>query len=237
MNFVQSPLKFKIHGMDCAEEVAILKREVGPVVGGEDRLAFDILNGKMMIQPLASGVTRDMVVRAVARTGMRADVWHDAAPKAEEVGTWQRSGRTIATTLSGLLVLIGFAVHAVVAGGVWTAIGSEGLGMVHDVSLGARVLYLLSVATALLYVFPKAWRAAGRLRPDMNLLMTAAVIWAIGIGEYFEAAIVAFLFALSFALESWSVGRARRAIAALMELAPPMARLRQSDGTEEQVSP
>jgi Cd2+/Zn2+-exporting ATPase len=36
---------------------------------------------------------------------------------------------------------------------------------------------------------------------------------------------VSFLFAVSLALESWSVGRARRAIAALMDLAPPTARL------------
>jgi hypothetical protein len=31
---------FRIRGMDCAEEVAILKREVGPLVGGEERLSL-----------------------------------------------------------------------------------------------------------------------------------------------------------------------------------------------------
>jgi len=30
-------LQFRIHGMDCAEEIAVLKREVAPRVGGEDR--------------------------------------------------------------------------------------------------------------------------------------------------------------------------------------------------------
>ncbi len=44
-----------------------------------------------------------------------------------------------------------------------------------------------------------------RLRPDMNLLMIAAILGAIVIDEYFEAATVAFLFALSLALESWQV--------------------------------
>jgi Cd2+/Zn2+-exporting ATPase len=66
----------------------------------------------------------------------------------------------------------------------------------------------------------------------MNLLMTAAVAGAIGIGQYFEAATVAFLFALSLVLESWSVGRARRAVAALMSLSPPMARVADATGRE-----
>ena len=42
--------------------------------------------------------------------------------------------------------------------------------------------------------------------------------------EWSEAAAVTFLFALALLLESWSAGRARRAIRALMELTPTMAR-------------
>jgi Cd2+/Zn2+-exporting ATPase len=65
----------------------------------------------------------------------------------------------------------------------------------------------------------------------MNLLMTIAVIGAAVIGEWLEAALVSFLFALSLALESWSVGRARRAVEALLDLAPPTVRVLNS-GTE-----
>ncbi len=71
----------------------------------------------------------------------------------------------------------------------------------------------------------------------MNLLMTIAVIGAAAIGEWFEAATVAALFSLSLLLESRSVGRARRAIAALMDLAPPTARRRDADGKEVDVPP
>jgi hypothetical protein len=35
----KSRLQFKIAGMDCAEEVPILKRAVGPAGGGEDTQA------------------------------------------------------------------------------------------------------------------------------------------------------------------------------------------------------
>src|SRR5690606_33821239 len=85
------------------------------------------------------------------------------------------------------------------------------------------------------FVIVKAWYAARGLRPDMNLLMTVAIAGAIVIGEWFEAATIAFLFALSLTLESWSVGRARRAIAALVDLAPPMVRLLRADGSETDV--
>jgi len=40
-------IEIRVHGMDCAEEAGVLKREVGPLVGGEQNLTFDILNGKM----------------------------------------------------------------------------------------------------------------------------------------------------------------------------------------------
>lgn len=223
--------------MDCAEEVAVLKREVGPVVGGEDRLRFDILNGKMTVHPPAPEVTPEAIIRAVTRTGMRAEAWRDATRDAAREGAWQRHGRTIATISSGVLTLIGFVVHVILAGGIAAAIGSEGLGVVHQVPLAARISYLLAILAAFWYIVPKAWRAARRLRPDMNLLMTVAVVGAIGIGEWFEAATVAFLFALSLTLESWSVGRARRAVAALLELAPPVARLKRPDGAEQEVAP
>ena len=75
--------------------------------------------------------------------------------------------------------------------------------------------YGLAIAFGIRFVLPKAWFAVRRLRPDMNLLMVIAIAGAIGIGELFEGATVAFLFALSLALEGWSVGRARRAISAL----------------------
>ena len=64
--------------------------------------------------------------------------------------------------------------------------------------------------------------------------MMVAVAGAVGIGEWFEAATVAFLFALSLALESWSVGRARRAVAALLDLAPrPSSRVQDAGGERE----
>ncbi len=62
----------KIQGMDCAEEVTILKREIGPLVGGDSHLSFDILKGQMTVLSTASPVALDSVVQAVRKTGMSA---------------------------------------------------------------------------------------------------------------------------------------------------------------------
>ena len=63
---------FKIRGMDCAEEVAVLKDVVGPVVGGAANLSFDILNGRMTVA--ATAAADDGVVKgAVAKTSMHAE--------------------------------------------------------------------------------------------------------------------------------------------------------------------
>jgi Cd2+/Zn2+-exporting ATPase len=230
-------MSFKIQGMDCAEEVVVLKREVGPLVGGEDRLTFDILNGNMTVAAGPVAVSPDAVLRAVERTGMHAEVWREGTRADTERRFWQRWGRTTLTAASGLLTLAGFLTHALLAGGVRAALGSEGMGLGHHVPPLSQALYGLGVLAGVWYVLPKAWFAARRLRPDMNLLMIIAVIGAAAIGEWFEAATVAFLFSLSLALEAWSVGRARRAVEALLDLAPPGVRLRRPDGTEEQVAP
>ncbi len=63
---------FRIRGMDCAEEVAILKRAVGPLVGDPEALLFDVMAGKMIVP---ATVAPEAVVAAVAATGMQAEPW------------------------------------------------------------------------------------------------------------------------------------------------------------------
>jgi Cd2+/Zn2+-exporting ATPase len=233
----QQTLRFKVRGLDCAEEIAALKREVGPVVGGEDRLSFDLLNGKMTVTPAPVAVTPEAIRRAVARTGMQAEVWQEGVQPVAAEGFWQQWGRTLLTSASGLCALAGFLAHAAVAGSIPAAIGSEGMGLARHVPVASQVLYGLAILTGAWYVLPRAWLAIRRLRPDMNLLMAVAVLGAVGIGDWFEAATVTFLFSLSLALERWSVAHARRAVEALLDLAPPSARLLRQDGSHEEVSP
>src|SRR5581483_10418915 len=181
--------------------------------------------GKMTVN--GSQVASPDIVRAVNNTGMRAEPWGEKTTtgKRRDSGLGFRNGRTIATIISGALTFAGFITHGILSGGFARALGSEGLGMAHNVPLAVRVIYVAAIVAGGWYVAPKALFALRRLRPDMNLLMTIAVIGAGIIGEWLEAALVSFLFAVSLALEAWSVGRARRAVEALLNLAPPTARI------------
>lgn len=231
MTNVVGALQLKVHGLDCAEEVAALRREVGPLVGGEDRLSFDILGGTMTVDATTPAGT---IIEAVARTGMRAEIVHESRPTSGLQLHDDRRERNLLTSLSGVFMAAGFATHAVLAGGVLQAFGREGLGQSHAVPLAAITLYALGILCGARFVIRKAWLSAIRLRPDMNLLMTVAIVGAIVLGEWFEASTVSFLFALSLALEAWSIGRARRAVAALLDLSPPTARLKLPAGEENQ---
>lgn len=224
---------FKVTGLDCAEEVAILKREIGPLVGGANHLAFDVLNGRMMVLKDAEAISTEDLRKAVARAGMSAEEWRPGA--ADAGADSHRRLQVWFTTLSGLGVAAGLVLHVWLAGGFAEALrlfaGHDGQAM----PWAETTAYAFAIGFGVRFVLPKAWFAARRLRPDMNLLMVIAVIGAVGIGELFEAATVAFLFALSLALESWSVGRARRAISALLDLAPPTVRAKADDGKEREL--
>ena len=228
---VEQARAFRVAGMDCAEEIALLRRGVGPIVGGEEHLGFDLLRGRMTVAEPASSVSDASILAAVKSTGLSAEVWR---AEGDDGSTERlRRRRLVATVVSGSATLGGFLLHAALAGGWSAALGSEGMGGSAPVPFVVRWIYAVGIVAGLITVAPKAWQAFRRLRPDMNLLMTIAVSGAVVIGEWFEAGTVAFLFALSLALEAWSIGRARRAIARLLDLAPPTARLVEITGERE----
>src|SRR5581483_3060455 len=109
----QRAMQFRVRGMDCAEEVAVLKSAVGPVVGGADRLAFDILNARMVASVEPGDVNADAIIKAVAGTGMRAELWQDDGAAPEERGFWPQYSRTLLTSASGAFLALGFIAHAI----------------------------------------------------------------------------------------------------------------------------
>ena len=223
---------FRVNGLDCAEEVAILNRVLGPHVGGEEHLAFDVINGRMTVLDTAQPVEDKEIIKLIGSTGMSASPWSAESAAADQAAHLRRQGRF--TALSGGFWAAGFLYHLAEQGlrGAGTLFAGHGEAPMSPFEAG---LFLVAIVFGVWLVAPKAWSSARRLSPDMNLLMIVAVTGAVGLGEYFEAATVAFFFSLSLYLESWSVGRARNAVAALLDLAPPTARVIRDDGTEEDV--
>lgn len=70
---------------------------------------------------------------------------------------------------------------------------------------------------------------------DIDLLMVVAALAAAGVGAVLEGAILLTLFSLSGTLEHRAMGKARRAVEALMALRPETAIRRRADGTSEEV--
>jgi Cd2+/Zn2+-exporting ATPase len=224
---------FLVSGLDCAEEVSILNKVVGPAVGGAEHLAFDVINGRMTVLDSAESVTDDRVIKLVAGTGMSAKPWDADNAAVDQAAHLAR--QKIFTAASGGFWAAGFIYHIIETGlgGALGLFAGHGVAPMPMAEIG---LFALAIVFGVWLVAPKAWSSVRRLSPDMNLLMVVAVAGAIGLGEFFEAATVAFFFSLSLYLESWSVGRARNAVSALLDLAPPTARVIREDGHEEDVS-
>ena len=244
-------MTFKIEGLDCVEEVTILKAEVGPLVGGSDKLIFDVINGRMTIDTGATPVSAKKIIKAVAATGMQATRWQSGKGKIDV--TQRQRSQTIYATLSGLCIIAGILIHITLAEGfsdlqrllaspdAWTYSWQASVTYLKDllnahsaqaIPMAEKAAYSLAIVFGVRHVIVKAFYALKRLRADMNLLMLVAIIGAVVINEWFEAAAVSFLFSLSLAIESWSIGRARHAVEALLDLAPATVSVKQADGQE-----
>jgi len=70
---------------------------------------------------------------------------------------------------------------------------------------------------------------------DIDFLMVVAALAAAAVGAALEGAVLLTLFSMSSTLEHRAMGKARRAVEALMALRPETAVIRRSDGTVEEV--
>lgn len=223
---------FHVSGLDCAEEVSILNRVVGPKVGGTEYLAFDVINARMTVLPGGKNPSSDKILELVATTGMTAKPWDAEDARADQTAHLKTQKHF--TALSGGFWAAGFLYHIVETGfgGAFGLFAGHGEAPMPMAEVG---LFAIAILCGIWLVAPKALSSARRFSPDMNLLMVVAVAGAIALGEFFEAATVAFFFSLSLYLESWSVGRARNAVSALLDLAPPTARVLYDDGSEADI--
>ncbi len=113
---------------------------------------------------------------------------------------------------------------AIIMAGV-CAVAAEVLDIVAGGGLAARAVALIAIVAAGYPIAPKAYHAVRQLSLNIHFLMALAVLGAVAIDQWSEAAMVVFLFAVAELVEARSLNRARSAIRALMQLTPPVARV------------
>ncbi|MDK8643776.1 heavy metal translocating P-type ATPase (plasmid) [Niallia taxi] len=97
-----------------------------------------------------------------------------------------------------------------------------------DENIVTTILFVASMLIGGLSLFKVGLQNLVRFEFDMKTLMTVAVIGGAIIGEWAEVSIVVILFAISEALERFSMDKARQSIRSLMDIAPKEALVRRN---------
>ena len=198
---------FKIEGMDCHEEVAILERTLKRLTGVE-ALDADVIAQRLRVKHDAAVLSPGRIAEAVARTGMRAWLEHETAVQPSAAA----AARTRLVAASGVMLVLGMIAD-------WLAWRPS-----------APIFFAVAVLLGGVHPARKAWVSARARSLDIHVLMVIAVCGAVALGEWSEAASVVFLFALAQLLETRAMERARGAIRSLMDLAPAEALVQRAGG-------
>ncbi|MFQ5794905.1 MAG: heavy metal translocating P-type ATPase [Candidatus Bipolaricaulia bacterium] len=137
-----------------------------------------------------------------------------------------REPQVLLTGISSLLFAVGLGLAFVTA----DPILADPLGRPIRVS---TLPLLLAIIVAGYHFARRGAYAIRTLSLDIDFLMTIAVLGAVAIEEYIEAASLAFLFATAELLETYAIERTRDSLRELMELAPRRARVKRDGETAE----
>ncbi|MDR1934417.1 MAG: HAD-IC family P-type ATPase, partial [Candidatus Accumulibacter sp.] len=201
--------------MDCPTEERLIRKRLESM-DGVVRLDFNLLARELTVyhrlddpRPIATALAAlDMAPRPLAGGEPKS-----ALPPALD------ARQKIALGIGGL-----------------AAASAEGLAWLSGQEISAPVMLLaaVSILAAGLPTLKKGWIALRNRALNIYFLMSLAVLGALAIGNWPEAAMVVFLFALAETIEARSLERARHAIHALTALAPESAEVESAGGWRAQ---
>src|SRR3954463_13686750 len=99
---------FKIEGMDCREEVALIERRFKNLPGLED-FSADLMGQRLHVKYDAAKLSASAIAGAVADAGMRAWLEHE---EPLTTGDSASRRRTLLVWTSGLALVAGVALHS-----------------------------------------------------------------------------------------------------------------------------
>lgn len=202
---------YLIQKMDCPTEERLIRNKLEPMAGIQN-LRFDLMQRELTVQHTLEDVVP--IEAALTALGMEPQRKETTGP-APVIHHGVAFSAKLLVAASGLAAMI--AEMASLAG-------------VDEKSLPVIALSVIAIATGGIETARKGWIAVRSFTLNINFLMTIAIIGAVAIGEWPEAAMVTFLFALAELIEAYSLDRARNAIRGLMEMTPEAALVKQPDG-------
>lgn len=202
-----------ISKMDCPTEETLIRKKLQGMPGIDD-LQFNLMQRTLTLTHAPYAL--DAAKAALKQIGLEPETKELLA-----VGEDGAQSKPVSTTswlpmaVSGVTAVTAEVIHWASGGNNWMVIA----------------LALAAILTGGLDTYKKGWIAVRNGNLNMNALMSIAVTGAMAIGQWPEAAMVMFLFALAEVIEQKSLDRARNAIRGLMDMAPETATVQQTDGS------
>lgn len=203
---------FRIEGLSCANCAKIFEDNVKNIDGVTDaKINFGA--SKIYVEGAA---TVEEIERAGAFEHLK--IRDEKEKRIERVPFWKQK-ENWKVYASAFILLISLVLSAKYGEGhIYPTIG-----------------FFIAIALGGSSLFWTGLKNLSKLTFDMNTLMTIAIIGAAIIGEWREGGIVVILFAISEAMERYSMDKARQSIELLMNLAPSEALIRR--GNQEMILP
>lgn len=202
---------YRLQGLSCMSCAAKFEENIRDIQTVED-VQLNFGASKITIEGEA---TIDQLEIAGAFDGIK--VYPERQHQDIEKEPFYKKRENISAMISVLFIIVGYVFYFQ-------------LGESHPVTIG---VFLAAILIGGFDLFIIGLKNLAKLEFDMKTLMTIAVIGAAIIGEWAEGAVVVFLFALSEALEEYSIDKARQSITDLMDIAPNKATVRRGNETME----
>ncbi len=205
-----------IEGLDCPAEEKLIRQQLLRISEIE-KMDFNFLTQEVTIHHHLP--QNDVLQKNIESLGMSVTIKENASTRPQNRKDNQSSWWLIG--FGGALALTAELVAIIVS---------------TEQSLWVLGLSLAAMISSGLPTFKKGWLALRTKTMNINSLMMIAIIGAILIGEWPEAAMVTVLFALAERIERYSLDKARLAIQKLMEFAPDEATVQIEDGNWQKIS-
>lgn len=193
---------YRVQGLTCTNCAATFEKNVRELPGVEDAIV-NFGASKIVVK---GNTTIEELEKAGAFENLKIRTEKEC--QIERVPFW-RQKETIKVYLAAIIVVISWLLS----------------GEFKSLSI---VGYALSIVIGGYSLFITGLKNLMKFRFDMKTLMTIAIIGAAIIGEWLEGATVVILFAISEALERYSMDKARQSIESLMDLSPKEALVRRN---------